>query len=56
MVLIVVKAKTDVTKINPSKFSLAAGYIKIGIKASQGPKIKIVKSIHGVMFDFFLDA
>ena len=56
IVPIVVNAKTDVTRISPSTFSFAAGYIRIGINVSHGPNTKIVKSTHGVMLTFFSDS
>ncbi len=52
MVRIVVIPNTDVTNIKPGTLFVAAGYIKIGIRASQGPKMKIVKSTQGVILFF----
>ena len=48
MVAKVTIPKIDVTRISPIKEPLAAGYIRIGIKGSHGPKTKTIKSIHGV--------
>jgi hypothetical protein len=42
--------KTAVTQKSVRKLKLAAGYINSGINGSQGPKTKIVNSIHGVKF------
>lgn len=55
MVKMVVKAKTDATRMTPGMLCLAAGYMTSGIRGSQGPKTKIVKSIQGVkLASFFL--
>lgn len=52
MVEMVAIEKTPVTIINPEVLCLAAGYMRSGISGSQGPKMKIVKRIHGVIFCF----
>ena len=43
----VVTANTDVTTTRPKRLFCAAGYIKIGIKGSQGPKTKMTNRVHG---------
>ncbi len=48
IVIIVTTLNTMVTSTKPKILLFAAGYISKGIKGSQGPKIKIVKSIQGV--------
>jgi hypothetical protein len=53
IVPIVTREKTIVTTTNPKVLSVAAGYIKIGIKGSHGPKTNIVNNTHGVRFGFF---
>ena len=50
IVAMVVAAKTQVTGIRFPRLLLAAGYIRRGSNGSHGPKIKIVNSIHGVIF------
>ena len=49
IVEMVITEKTIITKIKPTVLCLAAGYISIGIKGSQGPKTKIVNKTHGVI-------
>lgn len=53
MVAIVITAKMPVTSDKAKKLFFAAGYISMGINGSQGPRIKIIKSTHGVIFLFF---
>ena len=56
IVTIVTTPKTPATSTRPKVLLFAAGYISKGIKGSQGPNTKIVKSIHGVrFFDFSPD-
>ena len=43
----VVMANTDVTTTRPKRLLCAAGYIKIGIKGSQGPKAKMINRVQG---------
>jgi hypothetical protein len=45
-------AKTAVTSIIPETLCFAAGYIRMGISGSQGPKTKMVNKIQGVMLAF----
>ena len=45
---IVVIPKTAVMNIRPETLCSAAGDIKIGIKGSQGPKMKMINRTHGV--------
>lgn len=52
IVPIVAAAKTAVTRITEEAPKRAAGYITIGMSGSHGPKTKIVKRTHGVMFAF----
>ena len=51
MVKIVVKPKARVTNTTPPMLCLAAGYIRSGMRGSQGPKTKMVKRIQGVSDD-----
>ena len=50
IVEIVTTAKVVVTSIRFQREPWAAGYIRIGISGSHGPKTKIVNNIHGVRF------
>jgi hypothetical protein len=52
MVAIVTIPNTEVTRITPPTLLFAAGYIKIGMRDSQGPRIKIVNKTQGVKFFF----
>ena len=49
IVAIVTAEKSTETSIVPPILFWEAGYIRIGISGSQGPKTKIRKSIHGVV-------
>jgi len=53
MVAIVARLKIAATTTTPPGLSLAAGNMSSGIRGSQGPKTKIRKRIHGVMFAAF---
>jgi hypothetical protein len=53
IVAIVTTPKTLITRTRPKILLFAAGYINNGIKGSQGPNTKIVKSIQGVRFFAF---
>ncbi len=53
IVAIVTIPKTPVTSTRPKVLLLAAGYISSGIRGSQGPNTKMVKSIQGVRFFAF---
>lgn len=48
MVVSVVTPNTIVTPATVQVVPLAAAYIRIGIKGSHGPKMKIVNNTHGV--------
>jgi hypothetical protein len=49
MVLIVTIEKSTDTITAPLILFWAAGYMTSGIRGSQGPKIKMMKRIHGVV-------
>jgi hypothetical protein len=49
IVPIVTVPKTQVTTISSNHPPFTAGYIRIGIKGSHGPKTKMVNNIHGVI-------
>jgi len=49
IVAIVTTEKRTETRMAPPILLSAAGYMRIGISGSQGPKTKIRKSIHGVV-------
>ena len=50
IVAMVTKPNAAVTIKSAEKLVFTAGYIKVGINGSQGPKTKMVNNIHGVMF------
>ena len=56
MVSMVVKPKTDATKMTPDILCLAAGNMTNGISGSQGPSTNMVKSIQGVRLASFFFA
>jgi len=49
IVLMVTIPNTPATIKTPIRFILAAGYMRMGINGSHGPRINIVKSTHGVI-------
>ena len=52
IVKIVTPPNKTTTPIIPAMLAFAAGYIRMGINGSQGPRTKIVKSTQGVIFVF----
>ncbi len=56
IVNIVVKPKTDATRMTPEILCFTAGNMTNGIRGSQGPNTNMVKSIQGVkLASFFLE-
>lgn len=53
MVSIVIPPKITVTSDRAKRLFFAAGYMSMGINGSQGPRIKIINSTHGVIFLLF---
>ena len=51
IVAIVTAAKTTETITTPATLFFAAGYIKIGIKGSHGPKTKIKNNVQAQVLD-----
>jgi len=51
MVPIVTIPKTLVTTTRPKRLFCAAGYIRIGINGSHGPKTKMTNSVQGAMLE-----
>jgi hypothetical protein len=49
IVVIVTAPNTLATIITPNQLLLAAGYIRVGIKTSHGPKTKTTNSAQGAM-------
>ena len=49
IVAMVAVPNTKATRSTPKKLFFAAGYIRMGIKGSQGPKTKIANNAQGVM-------
>ncbi len=49
IVAIVTIPNTHVTTTSPNKLFFAAGYIRMGIKGSHGPKTKMTNSVQGAM-------
>ncbi len=50
IVAMVMTANTLVTTARSKKPLSAAGYMRIGIKGSQGPKTKMINRVHGATF------
>lgn len=48
MVPMVTRANTAATIDTPQRLCAAAGYIRMGIRGSHGPKIKIINNTQGV--------
>jgi hypothetical protein len=51
--IVTIENRAD-TSTTPETLFSAAGYIRIGIRGSQGPKRKIRKRIHGVVLTISL--
>jgi hypothetical protein len=56
IVPMVTMPNTHVTTNSPDKLFFAAGYIRIGIKGSHGPKTKMTNSAQGVMLGLLLSS
>ena len=56
IVAIVIVPNTAVTINRPTKLFFAAGYIRIGIRGSHGPKTKITNSAQGVILTAGLES
>ena len=52
IVEIVTVPKAAVTRTKSPRLPWAAGYMSRGMRGSHGPKKKIIKSTHGVIFLF----